>query len=77
MSGLFSCSRIHLVSVNFYAEKLPGCNLHVVSVPEAKMLAGKGVYWEKQWKNYNESTRLNLGLLTREASFIKQPDLSQ
>ena len=40
--------------MEFYAEKLPGCNLHVVSMPEAKMLVVKGVCREKQWKNYNE-----------------------
>lgn len=40
--------------MEFYAEKLPGCNLHVVSVPEATMLTGKGVYGEKQWKYYNK-----------------------
>lgn len=40
--------------MEFYAEKLPGCNLRVASMPEAKMLAGKGVCGEKQWKNYKE-----------------------
>jgi len=64
--------------VEFYAEKLPGCNLHVVSVPEAKTFMRKGVCGKKQWKNCKElqSTGLNVGLLTREATFIKQLDLS-
>lgn len=59
-------------------EKLPGCNLHFVLVPEAGVLAGKGVCRVKQWKNYKEllSTGLNVGLLTREAWFVTQLDLS-
>lgn len=37
--------------MEFYAEKLPGCNLHIVLVLEAEMLLGKGMcVWSSSGK---------------------------